>query len=378
MDINTLLLLGTLELALVAGVLAILAEVRRRRQLARLHVRQTTTGQPPESFESVHSGYLPYLEQQLLQTRARREACTDETEAAALDTRIGLLEREKALTEHGNDFPEEHWQQLLRLYAPEPAGEPPPTEETQASVPDETGPAKDGDTKGLAAARERIARLESFRDHFFAIKKQLAELEKEHAHTLTRLGQLLPEAERSHALQQLLDDMSDRQERLQAELAQLESQADELTREQKPQPESLAEPADDSGERATELSQKLEAQQHEMAQLKRTIDRLENELAEAGKLGEELERMQTANRDMEMCLKTMEEENEFLQEQIRTLLALDDADSVYGRAGDNEEVARLQQALQEKDTALAALQEKFDAMEQEYLSLYEEMHSRSS
>ena len=85
---------------------------------------------------------------------------------------------------------------------------------------------------------------------------------------------------------------------------------------------------------------------------------------------------------MNMCIQVLEEENEFLQEQIRSLLQMEQGDSVYRKEGledriatSEQKVAELESQLDDSRRKIMEWEEKYASMEQEYLTLYEEANS---
>ncbi|VAW80084.1 hypothetical protein MNBD_GAMMA15-1209 [hydrothermal vent metagenome] len=301
--------------------------------------------------------------------------------AALLGVVIFVLNRKRkqlqaqvqSLTENAEksspeDFDSKHWQHATDLFTPPEAPETEP--ELVETVEEETS-----DENSLSKALTRIRRLEKFRDNFFDMKKRLKELEDSKQKLVFQLEALIPEAERSEELLALLDTMNAQRDRLEAELAQLESQSDELA---KAGPEKTASEDDSISELETQVSQ----QKKKMSELHHLVDSLNLEAENTAALQTELDKVDLSNRDMNMCIQVLEEENQFLQEQIKTLLQADEKDSIYDsdkpENNDSElqqEVETMKTALDEKDQQIRTLQDKYDAMESEYLTLYEEANS---
>ena len=111
------------------------------------------------------------------------------------------------------------------------------------------------------------------------------------------------------------------------------------------------------------------------------VESLQLEAEQAQSLRGKIEQLERASRDMTMCVETLEEENEFLREQVRALLQLDQDQPVNradGRVSDapaQAELEKLQEEMRARDEKLKALEEQYAAMEQEYLTLYEEANS---
>ena len=371
MGMADILLLGILELAALLGV-AVFILYRKRKQLqAELHAL-TLASKTPQTFESIASGYLPYLEKQILESREQLESSegTDEPDNAsveALNYRLSLLEAEKKVTERCNDYPESRWDHVTELFTPPETPEPEPE-------PDESPEEQPEDGNALDKAQARIKSLEKFRDNFFAMKKQLQALEASRDKLTEQLEALLPEAERSEELKALLDNLNAQHERLQDEMAQLESQSDELTKSASTNSSNTESPESDS---ISELSNQIETQKRKMSELHHLVDDLQLEAEKAEALQAQLDQFDLSTRDMNMCIQVLEEENQFLQEQIKSLLQMSEDESVYDSNDSElqEKLESMQAELDDKNQQLVALEEKYATMEQEYLTLYEEANS---
>ncbi len=373
MDTVTLSLFVVLELAALLGVVVFVLHRKRKRLQAQVQTLIAEAEKSaPDEFDSIASGYLPYLEKLIIESRDQLETSEGEAEPdgtliEALKYRLSLLEAEKQVTERCNDYPEKHWQHVSDLFAPPEVPEP---EQIEIA---EDEPESDN---ALNKALTRIKRLEKFRDNFFDMKKQLKELEDSKQKLVAQLEALIPEAERSEELLTLLDTMNAQRDRLEAELAQLESQSDALakTSSENASPDNTAEEGS-----VSELEEQLSQQKKKMSELHHLVDSLNLEAENTAALQAELDKVDLSNRDMNMCIQVLEEENQFLQEQIKSLLQMDDNDSVYDtKESENnneelqQEIETLKAALDEKDQQIKTLQDKYDAMEGEYLTLYEE------
>ena len=171
MELVTIGLLLALEaLVLLAALVVVLA--RRQRNLRRQLEQLSERDQAEPGFASVESGYLAFLEKQIVDTRARLELGEAETAAdggflEALSSRLVLLESEKKVAELCNDYPARRWEHIRACFVPF-------IDQPEAGAP---APDGDGDDGKLQRARQRIQALEKFRGHFFSVNKQLKELE---------------------------------------------------------------------------------------------------------------------------------------------------------------------------------------------------------
>jgi hypothetical protein len=113
MELVTIGLLLALEaLVLLAALVVVLA--RRQRNLRRQLEQLSERNQAEPGFASVESGYLAFLEKQIVDTRARLELAEagDAGFLEALSNRLVLLESEKKVTELCNDYPARHWEHI--------------------------------------------------------------------------------------------------------------------------------------------------------------------------------------------------------------------------------------------------------------------------
>jgi chromosome segregation ATPase len=470
MDMVTIILFVLAEIALLLGV-ATGFLLRKNSALNRRLTERASNADGVERFASIESGYLPYLEKQIIDTRARLEL--SETESGddnglsdALHRRMQLLAAEKKVTELCNDYPKARWEHVLENYRVEPQPEPeseqlpPETDAESDSTADDNG-----NDDPLQQAQQRIRSLEVFRDHFFQMKQQLGELEVSRQKLAAQLDSLLPAAERSQELQDLIDTLNRQKDALEEKAARLGAQADDLSGDAgsapgdkvvsevervtqlhgmlgeqghlitsmkriikqvkaEPQAELIAElekqlrtldrryqeastcieimeqqnqRLQDKIDRTDRRAQRIEAEKNEsisdlheqlgrqkssISGLNTVIGDLQLEAGKAAELQAKLDQFELASRDMNMCVQVLEEENHFLQEQVKALLNRDEGESVYDAEKHKADVEALQQQVETLKTELAAREErihdveaKFAALEKEYLTLYEEANS---
>ncbi len=449
MDLVTLSLFIVLEVALLLGFAIVLLWRKHKVLRGQLRAQEHAALQPPENFASIESGYLPYLEKEILATRSRlelsaAESGSDDTLPVALQQRLTALEAEKKVVESCNDYPERQWEFVTEYFLPE-ASEP------EEAIAEETDDA-------LAQAQTRIQSLEKFRDNFFTLKNELDALEEARQELASRLDELLPETERSEELQSLLDAMTGQWQQLQHRLAQMEGQGEGIAAsaetsvavridelhgvlsqqgdtlmtmrqvldqvKEDPQAESiealekqlqeleqhyreantcieimqqenerLQEKIDrkedrieqvkaEKNESVNDLAEQVDRQKRNIGELQDMVGELQLEAGKAEQLQAKLDQFDLASRDMNMCIQVLEEENAFLQEQIKALLQAEDGGSVYDKTdetGDSEalqqEIAGLKNQLQEKEQKISEVEARYASMEKEYLTLYEEAQS---
>ena len=376
MDWITISLLCVLEAALLLLVWSVVLHRKNttlRRSLSELQRVEV----PAPLFESIASGYFPYLEKQIIDTRSRLELSETETHdddslAAALHNRLGFLASEKRVVELCNDYPERRWEHVTECFRP-PAAEVADCAATADHGADEAGgPADAAAPPDALSGQQHVAQLsgiingqrdalQSFRQVFEVIRKEpdpqaleqmdaaLRDLERRYREATTCIEIMERENERLHSK---VDQGNRRLERAESE-----------------KHESIA-----------ELEGQVGKQKHNISELNHLIDGLQLEAEKAAELQSKLDQFDLATRDMNMCIQTMEEENEFLREQVQALLKMDQDKAAD--AGDPEpggriaelenELQSLQAVLKDKGEKIAATEAKLAAMEKEYLTLYEQ------
>ncbi|HFD80044.1 MAG TPA: hypothetical protein ENK05_06595 [Gammaproteobacteria bacterium] len=287
------------------------------RYSTRLRARLAARSAAGERFDSVDSGYLPYLEKEWLDSSRQLEQLAagdspDEDLAAALQRRIELLAAEKRLAELCNDYPERRWEHVLEQFRPPAPGETPEeqlpaeaAEDVPAAAEERpylTGLQRNHERQGdaLQVLRETIVRLQERPDEELVgrLEKEFAELERRYREA----GSCI------EILKQENDRLQMRVERKDQRIDQVEGERNETV---------------------SELEDKLGQQKRSIAELHELVGALQLEEEKAAELQTRLEQFDLAARDMNMCIQVLEEENQFLQEQIRSLLHIDEGESLY-------------------------------------------------
>ncbi|MCO6411206.1 MAG: hypothetical protein J5I92_00545 [Thiogranum sp.] len=379
MDWITISLFCALEAALLLLVWTVFLQ-RKNAQLQRRINKLRQPSRAVESFESIESGYFSYLEKQIIDTRARLELSENETAdgdelAAALGNRLALLESEKRVVELCNDYPERRWEHVTDCYRP-PAAEIPDSPESEpenAAPPAGTDHADDAPAS--QAGQESVAQLagiingqgdalESFRQVFEVIRKE------PDPKALEQMDKSLRELERRYReASTCIEIMEQENQRLQYKVEQGNWRLDRAEH--------------DKHESIAALQGQVGKQKRSISELNHLIDDLQLEAEKAAELQARLDQFDLATRDMNMCIQTMEEENEFLREQIQALLQVQQDETANAGAENQrsriEELERdleaLQALLKQKDETIAAALEKYATMEKEYLTLYEQSKS---
>ncbi|MDT8386496.1 MAG: hypothetical protein RQ736_03215 [Thiogranum sp.] len=364
MDILVIILLCAMEAALLLGIAVVLLK-RKNVHLQQQLETAAKQAQPDDEFESISSGYLPYLERQIIDTRSQQQfqATSEEVDerlAEALNRRLDLLEAEKKVTEYCNDYPERRWEHVAAHYSEPQLEEEAPQIESPAASADIPESEKGQVEQLVSAFDQQGSALSSLRAVFEQAKQQpdtaaFAELETQ----LKELERRFDEATTC------VEIMEQENHRLQHQMEREEQQAER-----------------ERHENAAEFSHQLGKQKQNISALYDMVGELQLEAEKATALHAQLDQFENNAREMSLCIETMEEENLFLRNQVEALQSLDrtKSEQEQATAGEaNEAAARriesLQAELEAKQKSMEELQMRFAEVEKEYLLLYEKTRS---
>lgn len=364
MNIFFFSLFVALEVALLLAVLVVFLNRKNKRLQQELEeFRQPAVDD--EQFESIASGYLPYLEKQIIDTQLRfelqqSESGDDERLELALTQRLALLEAEKKVAEHCNDYPERRWEHVMEYFAPQQIEEEP---EPEAAVEQVEGTEAAGSVGQLVNVfGQQGNALVSLRSVFDQVR------EKPDTETLDELENQLKELERRFGEANTCVEMMEQEnQRLQDQMEKEEQRMDKARHED-----------------AVEFAQQLGKQKNSLSSLQGMVNDLQLEAGKAAELQEQLKQFESNAREMNLCIEIMEDENLFLRDQVQALLQADQAESLEQKkvTTDNEELSNrieaLQSELEEKQGKLSELERRYAEMEKEYQLLYEKAQSENS
>lgn len=380
MEVEVFALFAALEVALLfAGALFLLYRkyVKLRERLQELPPPATE----PENFDSIKSGYFLYLEKELLATQARLEqtqsnADADELQVHALQNRLMLLGAEKQVVESTNDYPDRHWEFVLERFKPvieeselEPVQEPEDAE-SQPGITSQSLSEASGDTGTSVQVEALQDNMQQQGVALDAMKQVLQQVKQDpQSELIEQLEQQLKELERRYQeASTCIEIMDQENDRLQEKIDRREYRIDQVEAEKT--------------ESVTDLEEQLDKQKRNITDLHNLVGDLQLETGKASQLQEKLDQFGLASRDMNMCIQVLEDENQFLQEQIAELLKTDEGGSVYDKVGEQKDPTELEAQIEalraeliEKDKRVQAAEEKYTVMEQEYLTLYEEANA---
>ena len=167
-------------------------------------------------------------------------------------------------------------------------------------------------------------------------------------------------------------------DRLQSEVTQLEAQyMQEL--QNAPAPTEIEV---DSTIDLSELQDLVDKQEQQINELNSTIDTLEMDASMAETMKKTITEFAHSSQEMMGCISILEDENKHFKQEIEALKATGNSSAEVSEdtPGNDEsealksQVQEMEEELIKKDVAYAQLQEEFDSIEKEYLSMYEAMH----
>ncbi len=344
-----------LELLVVVGLYALYLR-RVNRRLKRRIAALNAAGEPELPLDQ----YIQVLQQQILDTDAKLAETAqgggdDSRFQASLALRLSLLRAELHAAEHGGADRDRFWRSVAEQMTPllppaaqAPAADPPP----------------DGET--VRAEAEQLRK--NFGD-FKQLCEQTANLGEQ---LEAQVNSALPAAEQPQ-VGELMAALKEENARLVEKLSLVEREFDaimlnlETAAAHKPSPA-----ARDQGEAAeqdiAEIDDLLHARQQQIEELNRVIDELKLELADKQRLSEMTAALNEKNTDLMNAIGQLQEENNFLQEQISALLTQELEDEK--KLEDSHE--EMERQLHAQREAYAELEKRFAAMEAEYLAAYEE------
>jgi len=351
MDVVTLILFVTLEAAILLAATLVLFRRRNKQLQQRLDEAeaQVPAADDVEGFASVESGYLPYLEQEIIDTRARLEqvengAGEDGIPPGALRYRLDFMVAEKKVTELCNDHPKDRWQHVADHFQPPP--------EPEAVIQDEDPPEQEaGIQPGSGGLEELQGLLGQQGNSIQSLREVILQVKADpRAELIDQLEEKVVELERRYREANTCMEIMDQENtRLQDKVERKDQHLDHMKKE--------------NNETVSDLEAQLGKQKHSIAELHHMLDDLQLEAGKAAELQDKLAQFDLASRDMNMCIQVLEEENEFLQEQVRGLLQLEDGDSVYQKEELENKLAAVEAKVEELSASLAEKEQLLQMLE---------------
>ncbi|MCW9012836.1 MAG: hypothetical protein OQL06_03560 [Gammaproteobacteria bacterium] len=165
-------------------------------------------------------------------------------------------------------------------------------------------------------------------------------------------------------------------DKLQKEVGKLEKRHSELFEQDgEKETETDSEAEASSMIDLAEMKEVLDKQEQQINELLTTIDNLSLEAEQAEKLKATIHDFTRTSHEMMGCISILEEDNERLKEQLSHVGVTSPEDESNGDTEQlQSQISTLEEDLIKKDVAYAQLQDEFNSMEKEYLSMYEALH----
>jgi predicted nuclease with TOPRIM domain len=371
MDNLLLWLLGLLEVIIVLMVMmALLYQQNRRLQRA--------LGSGVGRAESVATDWHEFLQTQINRTRSRlTQLSSDGVSSPAslrlLQLRLRLLEAERAAWDRSTPDHELFWDTLLQNL---PA--PPDDEGATALV------IKDELIQSLQERVQqyvlRVENLETFKTMFFDLKQKLGESQELNTQFHDEITRTIPTEMQSPEMQEMLQRLREENTSLEELLQHVNDQLRSIMAQagvtgsadgRKPRDASLDGMSNVVMHIESEMAQIRDIvrnQKNRINELNLEIDNLQLEVNDKEHLKRKLQELARKNEELSSSMEHMEGENKFLQEQISTLLSQELFTAEQGK----EKIREYETQLLAKEKALNELERKYAAMEEQYLSVFNE------
>ncbi|BCO31582.1 hypothetical protein TspCOW1_16850 [Thiohalobacter sp. COW1] len=367
-------LLGLLEIIIV--LMVIVGVLYRQNQ--RLQ-RALGSGLGGEAGATA-TDWSEFLQAQINRTRTRLgQMSSDGVSSPAgirlLQLRLRLLEAERAAWDRSTPDHELFWDTLLQAL-PSPPGD---------------------DTASAIAVREeliqslqerveqygnRVENLETFKTMFFDLKQKLSDSQELNLQVHEEITRTIPVEMQSPEMQQMLErlraeniSMGEMLEHVDKQLRSIMLQAGVSNRsglpprpEDKGAVESMSDMVMHIESEMAQVRDIIVGQKSRINELMLEIDSLQLELNDKNRLRQALQQLARKNADMAQTMDRLEQENRFLQEHISIL----HSQELFAAEQSSEKIREFENQLLAKEKALNALERKYAAMEEQYLSVFNE------
>lgn len=372
MQLNGFWAYAVVELLIVA-VAYILYLHYRMRSLAR---ESSPTGGNAGDESPGIDAYVDQLQEQVLLCDAKLAHLNaaeqpDQRLREIVEARMHFLQSERSAIDSSNADTDRLWNHLsesLGAFLPVEAEPPVPAEADSGQSALVTAL-----QTRIHAYESRIENLEQFKEFFFDLKEKYASMKAIHGQLRTEWENAVPEADQTPEMKAVLDQLQSENERLEEKLHFVEQEFNNIMENF-----SSADSAGDQGalnvsmenigDSVKEIKNVIRSQEGQIDELQRVISGLQLELEEKQSLDSVLGKLRDKNEELDSVISVLQEENTFLQEQISALLKQELANQEELEASHRQLNTEMDSQLK----AYAELEQKYAAMEQEYLAAYAE------
>ncbi len=363
-----------LEALILVSAYAVYLYMTNRRLLARQHA---DAAQRPAETLAIDR-YTALLQEEILRAEAKlarlaTEESSDPQLNNIIETRLSFLRGEREAIDNSGLDEEKFWTLISDRLKPFV-----PAEDTPGETANEHQSALiEALQSRIQAYATRVANLEQFKDQFFAIKDKYANTRELNGRLHAEIERALPEDEQSPELKETLQELRQQNAHLESQLGLVEHEFNAIIanlctatdRSDLPKPElGITNSVDSIGEGVGRIKHVIAGQEQKIKALNGMLSELELELAEQDRIKDALEELQAKHGELSNVIGIVQEENNFLQEQFSTLLKQELEKDRQSSAS----IERLHQELNEQVRAYADLENRYAAMEREYLVTYAE------
>ncbi len=364
MDVSLVTAFAVLEVLLVAAVYAVFLHYRARRSGDET---SPDLDKPAETDQ-----FAAMLQARILETETRLAGLDVDDSATGdekrlLEFRQALLTAECKAAENAGSDEERHWSLLAERLTP--------LLPVRSSEDDVDSKLVESLRLQISAYETQLSSLEKFRDLFFELKGKLADSNARGDQLQIEVCRAVPEEDQSPELKKLLKELESENQQLNEQLEHVENAFTAILKK-------AEQPAEAGGEGiagamsgidrdVNRIRNIISDQEKRISELSLLIEEKEMALADKEEVEKALAELRETGEEMESVIVVMEEENQFLQQQISMLLKqeLDSGNKI------KEEAGSLAKQLEDLQAEHARLADKFAAMEKEYLIMYEENQS---
>lgn len=375
MDFGGFWIYVVLEALAITGVLAIYLAWKNRNLNAQL---ASADGQKSSQALDVES-YSDLVNKEILNTEAKLAHLADQPDTPAglaetVQARLTFLIAEREAAGDSSSEEEKFWSRMMELL---PGRVPAPDDpEVDASAAEDQSSLVEALQTRIQAYETRVANLEQFKQLFFEIKLKQVNSKGLEDRIRTEVEKVIPEQDQTPELRVVLSTLREENHTLEEQLNHIEQELDDVLRAAGP----VGIPQTETSQVAvSSMSGGLE---DDVENIRRVISQYKNHINDLNGLVMNLkldvkdkeqletytEELKSQSADLQAAMHHLEEENDFLQEQISALLKQELEKEKQIKA----DAVEVENKLEAQLTAYAELEGKYAEMEQSYLVAYQE------
>ena len=336
----------------------------------------------PDAMSAAEAGELPIdhyvelLQEQILDADAKLAQLADHADSepemtGVVAARLAFLRAERQASDNSATDRDEFWAEIRTALTPFL-----PDTSAEKSMKDQARLITALQTR-IQAYETRVANLEQFRTNFFELKEKYAGAIDLGQQLHSEVGKALGEDDQPPELRDAMQKLQEENTRLEGQLSLVEQEFDNIMRNLQaatdrsglPDAESgITTSMDNIGEGVEKIRGVIATQEDRIQELTGIISELKLELTDKERLEGAVNELKQKHTELTGVIAIIQEENDFLQEQISTLLKqeLDDRNSA------EKQVDVLTRELEQQRASYAELEKKYAASEPAYLAAYEE------